>query len=98
LSPTKHPIRCHQNPVLRKKRGDGAGIVLFECLLQLQTNRTEIVNCLGNSEQITLLDYYFESAVFCVKAGNAKQITDPAKASSEAVFIVSYGGQDCLLP
>src|ERR1700689_3206232 len=69
LPPTKHPIRFHQNPVLRKKRGDGAGVVLLECLLQLQTKRTEIVDGLGNSEQITLLDYFRVGGVLLLRKG-----------------------------
>ena len=28
LPTEKHPVRCHQNGVLRKKRGHGAGVIL----------------------------------------------------------------------
>jgi hypothetical protein len=54
--PLNIPSEVHQNPVLRKKRGNGAGVVPIECLVQLQTKRTEIIKYLGNPEQITLLD------------------------------------------
>jgi hypothetical protein len=43
----KHPVRGHQNRVLREKRCQGDGIVLVNCRVKPQTKLTELTKCLG---------------------------------------------------
>ena len=51
---------------------------------------TELINCLGDAEEITLLDYSWIGWVLLLsKVGKGKLIASPAKISSKRVFIVS---------
>jgi hypothetical protein len=52
----KHPVRGHQNRVLREKRCQDDGIVLVNCRVKPQTKLTELTKCLGIPEEIPLLD------------------------------------------
>jgi len=59
LATAKHFVWCHKKPVLRKKRGHCGSVVLVVCLVQLPMKVTELAYCLGNPEEITLLDYWW---------------------------------------
>lgn len=54
----KHSVWCHKKPVIRKKRGHCGGIVFVVCLVQLPMKVSELTYCLGNTEEITLLDFW----------------------------------------
>src|SRR5271165_6761382 len=69
LPTIKHPIRCHQNRVLREKRGHCGGVVLVECLVRLHTERTELSKCFGIPEEIALLNYSWIDRVFRLGKG-----------------------------
>jgi hypothetical protein len=68
LPTVKHSVLRDQNPVLREKRGHGAGVVLIVCLIQLQTKLTELAKCLGNPQQIALVDCLSIDSVFLLCA------------------------------
>src|SRR6266446_9425412 len=63
LPTAKHPVRCHQNRVLREKRRRCGSVVLVVCLVQLLTKLSELSKCLDIPEEITLLDY---SSICCI--------------------------------
>jgi hypothetical protein len=69
LATAKHSLWCYKKPVLRKKRGHCGGVVLVVCLVQLSMKVTELIYCLGTTEEITLLDYWWTDCVLLLGEG-----------------------------
>jgi hypothetical protein len=83
LPTAKHPVRCHQNRILREKHGHSGGVVPVVCLVQPPINFTELIKCLGNPEEITLLDYSLIGCVLLLGEGR--------QSKAERIFIVPAG-------
>ena len=90
--PTKdHPVRCHQNRVLREQRSSCFGVLIVVCVVQLPTQLTEDRECIWNPEEITLLTYSWIDVFLSAKVVKAKLIAIPARASTRRIFIVYSG-------
>jgi hypothetical protein len=73
LATAKHSLWCHKKRVLRKKRGNCGGVVLVVCLVQLPMKVTELNYCLGTTEEITLLDYWWTDCVLLLSKGRQSE-------------------------
>src|SRR5271165_6756238 len=67
----KHPVGGHQNPVLCEKPGHCGCVFVRECLALLRSEHTELIECLGIPNEITLLSYSWIDHVFLL--GKARQ-------------------------